>query len=425
MVLGSNKPAWLSRQSVRVKALLAVGATAGLAGLGVAMAAGPALADPGVTYIAVGSNTTQNLMDAFATTTGGLVGSYDAVDPVTGGTATSTPPDLINAFVNSGSSQTLESFLRPNGSGDGLTSLRYSNGASGLTPYDSGTTAEMPAKGVVAFSRSSGSPTSVAGAANVSTTGQYQWIPYAYDDVAVSTGPGTKITTAGDFTFTDLTNLYKNCDTVTEGGVTYWPLGSPNPDPAGAVTIDLYVPQSGSGSRNFWLDTFTGQHASLPACVFDVSKAGADLGASLEENNGTIVADDPNGIFPYSVGQWLFQQKNAGSPADLRDGAVLNTVSNGASPAVLISPFGNPPTDTTMNTTTFPIFRELYNVFITSQVVGTGADPNLVNMFVGSGSALCSNAGIIRAAGFAPLAGTQAPDACGLTSAAERAYANG
>jgi hypothetical protein len=81
--------------------------------------------------------------------------------------------------------------------------------------------------------------------------------------------------------------------------------------------------------------------------------------------------------------------------------------------------------DTAMNTTTFPIFRELYNVFVTSQVVGTSADPNLVNMFVGTGSALCSNAGIIRAAGFEPLAGTQATETCGLTSPQERAYANG
>jgi hypothetical protein len=423
MVLGSIKPAWFGRQSVRVKALMAVGAAAGLAGLGLAMA-GPALADPGVTYMAVGSNTTQNLMDAFATTTGGLVGSYDAVDPVTGAVATSTPPAIINAFQNSGSSQTLQSFLRPNGSSDGLAALRFSNGASGLSPYDSGTAAEMPHVGAVAFSRPSGSATSVAGSANLSQTGEYQWIPYAYDDVAVSTGPSSLITTAGDFTFTDLTNLYKNCDTVTEGGVTYWPLGSPNPDPVGAVTIDLYVPQTGSGSRNFWLDTFTGQHSSLPACVFDQGQdpSTATFHVLLEENNGVAVADDPNGIFPYSVGQWIFQ-KNSGGSADIRDGAVLNTVSNGASPAVLISPFNA--AGTAMNTTTFPIFRELYNVFITSQVVGASADPNLVNMFVGAGSALCSNAGIIRAAGFAPMAGSQAPETCGLTSTSDRAFANG
>jgi ABC-type phosphate transport system substrate-binding protein len=422
MVLGSGKPGWYRRQSVRAKALMGVGTALGVLGMGM-LTAGPASADPGNTYLAVGSNTTQNIMDAFATTTGGLVGSYDAVDPVTG-----TTLDTVNAFQNSGTSQTLQSFLRPNGSGDGFTALRYSNATdlAALTPYDGGTTAEMPAKGAIAFSRSSGSPTSVAGASALSQTGQYVWIPFAYDDVAVSTGASTVITTAGDFTTTDLTNLYKNCQEVSEGGITYWPFETGATQPANTTRIDLYVPQSGSGSRNFWLDTFTGQHSSLPACVFDTQQnsASSDFGKSLEENNGLAVADDPNGIFPYSVGQWLFQKSQSGTPADLRDGATLNTV-NGSTTA--ISPFGNPPTDTTMNTQTFPINRELYNVLITSEVTGSSADPNLVKLFVGTSSLLCTNGGIIRSFGFVPLSASTplATDQCGSIATSLRADTNG
>src|SRR5580698_6651853 len=379
-VHSNGKSGWFATRTARVKSLVAVGAIGiGFAGAALA-AAGPASADPGTTYVAVGSNTTQAIIDAFATTTGGLVGSYDAVDPVTG-----TTLDTVNAFENSGTSSTLQSFLRPNGSGDGFTALRYSNDSGvSLTPYDSGTTAEMPAKGAITFSRSSASPTSVAGSANLSTTGQYQWIPFAYDNVAVSTGPSTAITHANLFTFADLTTLYKNCGTVTEGGVTYWPLGSPTAKPSGATTIDLYVPQSGSGSRNFWLDTFTGQHSSLPACVFDTEQAGPNVGQSLEENNGTIDSDDPNAIFPYSTGQWLYQKSLAGTSGDLRDGAVLNPV---VVSGTAISPLNT--AGTRQNVTTFPIFRELYNVFITSQVTGSSANPQLVSLFVGPNSALC------------------------------------
>jgi hypothetical protein len=412
----NGKSRWFTTRAARVKSLVAAGAiTVGFAGAGLAVA-GPASADPGTNYVAVGSNTTQSIMDAFAATTGGLVGSYDAVDPVTGGTL-----DTVNAFENNGSSSKLQAFLRPNGSGDGFTALRYSNDSGvSLTPYDSGTTAQMPAKGAITFSRSSASPTSVAGAANLSTTGQYQWIPFAYDNVAVSTGPSTAITHANLFTFADLTTLYKNCGTVAEGGVTYWPLGSPVTKPAGAVTIDLYVPQSGSGSRNFWLDEFTGQHSSLPACVFDTEQAGPNVGKSLEENNGTIDSDDPNAIFPYSAGQWLFQ-KSAGGTGDLRDGAVLNPV---VVSGTAISPLNA--AGTALNTTTFPIFRELYNVFITSQVTGSTADPNLVGMFVGPNSALCQSTGIIKSFGFVSLASsTQAPDPCGSTSNTLRAFAGG
>jgi hypothetical protein len=416
MVLGSGKPGWYRRQSVRVKTLLAVGtATAGFIALGLS-AAVPASADPGSIYIGGGSDTTQAIMDAFATTTGGLVASYDAVDPVT-----QTVHTMVNAELNAGTSQTLETFLRPNGSGDGFTALRYSNGTNlaALSPYGGGTTAQMPAVGSLAFSRSSGGPASVAGSANVSATGQYQFVPFAYDNVAVSVGPSTLITNANLFTFTDLVNLYKNCATVTENGVTYWPFSATGTQPPNTTRIDLYVPQSGSGSRNFWLDEFTGQHSTLPSCVFDTEQQGPNVGKSLEENNGQIVSDDTSGIFPYSVGQWIFQ-KNAGGAKDLRDGAVL-TNNNAISPCTTALPTCN-----AQNVTTFPIFRELFNVLIVSKITGASADPNLVSLFVGANSALCGNGGIIRSFGFVPLsATTQAPDPCGSTATSLRADANG
>ena len=409
MVLGSNKPGWYRRQSVRAKALMVAGATAGVIGLGLATAL-PALADPGNTYIGGGSDTTQSIMDAFATTTGGLVASYDAVDPVTG-----TSNDTISVFQNSGDSQTKRTFCRPNGSGDGVSALRYSNGSTTVTPYGSTCAAgTMPVAGTTQFARSSSGPGS-----NASATGVYVYVPFAYDDVALAVGPTgtTKITQANLFTFADLQTLYKNCGTVTEGGVTYWPLGSPTAQPPGSQQIDLYIPQAGSGSRNFWLSTLTG--STTPAvCVTSTEDAGAaNPGLSLEENHGQVLTDDPVGVFPFSVGQWLYQQANAGTSIDVRAGALLTNLSG-------ISPFGNPPTDTTMNTMTFPIFRELYNVFVFNSVSGAGADANLVRMFVNTTSALCQSAGIVRSFGFVSLASaTQAPDACGSIAATLRAFA--
>jgi hypothetical protein len=418
MVLGSGKPGWYRRQSVRAKALMGVGTALGVLGMGM-LTAGPALADPGNTYIGGGSDTTQSIMDAFATTTGGLVASYDAVDPVNGAVH-----DMVNAYQNSGTTETLQSFLRPNGSGDGLTALRYSHATNlaALSPYGGGTSAQMPAAGSLAFARSSSGPGS-----NQSNTGQYVYIPFAYDDVAVSTGPSTLITNASDFTFTDLSNMYKSCSQVTENGVTYWPFQPGVTQPGGTTRIDLYIPQAGSGSRNFWLSTLTGS-TTPAACVFDTEQQGPNVGHSLEENHGQIDTDDPNAIFPFSVGQWLYQQAHAGSSIDVRAGAVLNAINTATTPpgGTSISPFGNPPTDTTMNTTTFPIFRELYNVFITSQVTGASADPNLVRMFVGTTSALCQASGIIRSFGFVSLASsTQAPDPCGSTASSLMAFANG
>jgi hypothetical protein len=409
MVLGSGKPGWYRRQSTRAKALMVAGTATGLLGIGT-LVAGPAMADPGTTYLGGGSDTTEAIMDAFATTTNGLVGSYDAVDPVTG-----TTNDTISVFQNAGTGQTMRTFCRPNGSGDGVSALRFSNGSTTVTPYGSTcATGTMPVAGTMSFARSSSGPGS-----NQSPTGVYVYVPFAYDNVALAVGPTgtTNITQANLFTFADLQTLYKSCGTVTEGGVTYWPLGSPTAQPAGSQQIDLYIPQAGSGSRNFWLSTLTG--STTPAvCVTSTEDAGAaHPGQSLEENHGQVLTDDPDGVFPYSVGQWLYQQANSGTSIDVRAGALLTNLSG-------ISPFGNPPTDTTMNVSTFPIFRELYNVFVFNSVAGTTPNPDLVRMFVNTTSALCQSAGIIRSFGFVSLASaTQAPDACGSDASSLRAFA--
>src|SRR5262249_39728875 len=94
----SNSKKWLRASG------MAVVATAAL----VVGFANPAAADPVTKYVAAGSDTTQDVMDQFAILAGGgLVGSWDAVNPTP-----QAPHQLIRPKPGCG-------VTRPNGSGEG------------------------------------------------------------------------------------------------------------------------------------------------------------------------------------------------------------------------------------------------------------------------------------------------------------------
>src|SRR5215472_10182669 len=273
-----------SLRKPRVRIMLAAGmAVLGFSGLALAQAT-PALADPTVTLVATGSDTIQDVYNQFGTdAAGNLLGSYDAVNPVTAAAhEIITPVD--------GSAGVKCSFARPNGSGEGVADLRLA-----LNPASSnGGAAPAPVAGAgcVDIGRSSSGPGSLQ-----SNTGPVVYVPFALDAVAGATGPagcpGTAcasyqytytngstqtvtatpavsvLANAGMFTTHDLQTLYKNCTPVTAGGVTYDPTG------ATGTKIDLYVPQPGSGTRNFWATTLGFSNTSLPACVHDTIVGGA------------------------------------------------------------------------------------------------------------------------------------------------------
>lgn len=368
----------------------------------------PAKADPAVTYVAVGSDTIQDVWNQMTNDlSGNLVGSYNAVNPVT-----QTAHEIITPVK--ATTGTSCSFARPNGSGEGTSALRFSiNPATTATPPTPG-----PQPGCVDIARSSSGP-----GTNQSNTGGLVYIPFALDAVAGSTGPNTagtiggvaavatQITTASSFTLTDLKNLYANCTTVTEGGVTY----NPNTATTGQVQINLYIPQSGSGTRNFWASTLGFNATTPPTCVHDHIVAGADTGNSVEEHDGTAVATDPNGFGPFSIAQWISQRNGHN---DRRHGAQLYAL-NGT------SPFSNGNPNTGSLNTAFPITREVYNVVQFDRVVNTGDgkfDQNLANLLVGTNSFVCQEATTIITFGFA-LLGPTATDQCGATTASLRAFA--
>ena len=416
------------RPRSRLTTLVAVGAlTMGFAGFGVALTAGPALADPTCQEIAVGSDTIQDVINQYSVDlTGNLLCSYNAVDPVSGSQTTNI--EYIRG-LNATEPATTCLEQRPNGSGAGVVGLRES-----INPPDPAATPALAPEapgGCIDIARSSSGPTS-------NTAGALTYIPFAEDAVAGAIGPAaggvvqgingpvttvaTNLTTTNMFTDADLINLYKNCQEVTEGGVTYWPFGSTATQPSGTQRIDLYVPQAGSGTLKFWAQELGFSATGLDSCIFNTIQNGADNGTSVEEHNGTAVGTDPDGYMPFSIAQWISQSVHTtGDPVDLdrRYGAVLQDVGG-------VSPFNG----TRLNAA-FPFNREVYNVVegcrvdATAPLPFTGAtcsiDSALVSMLVGTGGSLCQDELTIINYGFALLVNnTNEIDTCGSIAASLR-----
>ena len=376
-----NRKPSKSPRSLRIRAMVALAmAVVGLSGLALAQTT-PALADPTEILVAVGSDVTQDVYNQFALdATGNLVGSYNATNPVTG-----VAHEVITPFDGSSGMQC--SFARPSGSSEGISDL-----------------VNNPSCVDIARASSQVTPNPV---------GAHVQIPFAIDGLAGSTGPMTctpaslcpsfsvftgsgtvtvtpvvtAITTADSFTLADLQTMYDNCATVTEGGVTYDPTGTI----AGDTKIDLYIPQPGSGTRNFWATTLNFNATTPPSCVHDHIVGGvlsAD-NVAVEEHNGTAVVSDPNGFGPFSIAQWISQGNGHN---DRRHGVTLHNL-NGITPL----------TTTGSLNTSFPITRDVYDVVSFARVTTT-SDP-LFALLNGPNSFTCNEKGQILSYGFA-LIGT-------------------
>jgi hypothetical protein len=209
----------------------------------------------------------------------------------------------------------------------------------------------------------------------------------------------TLITQANLFTVADLHALY-NCGTATEGGVTYWPQGSPTAQPPGSQVIDLYQPQPGSGTRSFWEGATGISYPDASPCVHDHIINGTLAtaiagGAPVEEHDGTAVATDNLGYGPFSIAQYISQQNPAHNPR-IHDAALQN-INN-------VSPFVTPGVPSSGLNTGFPITRPVFSVVKLSRLTNA-ADP-LNTLLNGVGSSVCSQKSLIKSFGFALLAGT-------------------
>lgn len=259
---------------------LMAGAAAAVAATAMAITAVPALADPPKTpaagdVVGVGSDTIQNVLNQFSVSynathkSGPRLFSWDATNPKTG-----VIGDMIT--LKKGCKQ----IARPNGSSGGIAALTTENASTGGHPC-------------MDFARSSRdrAPTDPAFAA-----GGISFVTLGGDAVTYATFPGSNA--PANLTTSDLFKIY-TC------AVTNWKqVGGKN------APIKAFIPQSGSGTRSFFL-TAIGITSGVPGtCVSDGATKKVPAG-TIEENEGVnalLNKDKPDTIFPYSIGKYIAER---------------------------------------------------------------------------------------------------------------------
>ncbi len=324
---------------MKIKQILGVGLGVGMLATGVTVSM--AQADPSGTptfraLAGVGSDTTQGVMNGLAQVIkdgsgNKLIASYDAV-----GSAT------IKTKATG-----CDSIARPNGSGAGRTALMNSVNAN---------------DGCLQFARSSSISTTA-------TTPGLTYIPYAVDAVTYMVTSAS--TLPRSLSLADLKAIYM-CQ--------------------GDPTIKPLIPQSGSGTRAFWLGKLSITEAQINAGSFPCIKD--KVGSTpIEEHDGRVL--DPLSIAPISIAQYISQASS--TIPDLRGSAQLGTIDGVASVSLNNSA---------------PLKRDVYNVVPTSKLT----DPTVANVFVGPGSQVCQNSALIQQFGFGLKTGVGGDLACGDTS---------
>ena len=352
----------LKKNKVRLGVTLAV--VAGLT-CGGAWAAN---ADPaGGTFPAragVGSDTTQDVVNGLATQVTSI-GSYDAVDPATqaaGGTIK----------TKSGG----PSFTRPNGSGAGRNALSASYGGLAGNNF---TYNNVNIQGQVDFARSSGGP---SGSGTALT-----YIPFAQDAVTYA------VNEASDFPRDiQLGSSSDSTSRFTLYNIYHCTVRSFTNADGDDVTITPLIPQSGSGTRSFWLSQVGLTEATLPTCV-------SSLNNTVEEHSG-LKLTDPGYIVPFSISQYIAQGNHSQLPSQVNErryAAQLGSI-GGIKPYLISN-------GAVVQNASFPVKRLVYNVVATSAITSGSSSFNsgLVSAFVGSSSQVCSQGSIIRAYGFATV----------------------
>ncbi|SED95120.1 Fibronectin type III domain-containing protein [Streptomyces sp. 3213] len=317
--------------------------------------ASPASADPTPAgtfrqLVGVGSDTTQDVTNALAGDTvngtsysatgvksvnGAGIASYDAIEPSTGALGT-------KITTRTGGT----TFLRPNGSGAGRTALSES-----LTGDLDSTGASV--KGQVDFARSSGGPSS----SGTSLT----YIPMARDAVGVAV-KGSGLDT---LTVQQLHDIYIGHLTVVNG-----------------QTVHPKIPQSGSGTRKFFLNAIGVADIDVPVSI-----------GVVQENQANAALTEDGALVPFSVGSWI-AQNNGVSPDYSKTAAAagghLASVQlpgdDGATSPVTTVNGKLAPVNAYYENATFG--RDVYNVVPSRAIDPTSIfyDKDLYDVFVTSGS---------------------------------------
>jgi ABC-type phosphate transport system substrate-binding protein len=368
------------------KQVMGVGALAALLTVAVA---GTAPADPATpsdtALVAVGSDTTQDVMDGLAAAINGgtTIFNYKA----TGTTTISTRTAAIAACQN---------FHRPNGSGDGKNALQSAVGNQAVgtnypTPLRSGSTLCAD----IARSSSSSFPAAPAGA-----TGQaYRRYEFAVDSVTFAVSQVGQV--PKKISLGDLKRFYTANGTPGSAGT------------AGCLGKRPLIPQALSGTRAFWAsvlgitdtllsDPTVGTAGHWGTCVRDTTDGVVGSTSIIEEHNGIALGLDGKAIVPFSVAQWISQQGGIAA-SDVRGNASLgsidwsdttgSTTTNPSAPMLLSSSNGSGT-------------RTVYNFVakdaaVSGNTAGTGVPFNAtIASTFGVGGSVCANSAVIQRYGF-------------------------
>jgi ABC-type phosphate transport system substrate-binding protein len=331
----------------------------------VALAAGPASADPGTPtdyrqLAGTGSDTTQSVMNSFGNKL--RDGSLDRV---------------IASYDATGSAQIKVSapgptFNRPNGSTNGVKALTASINPTGTYLWGG-----VNIAGQLDFARSSSAPSS-------STPGTVlTYIPFARDAVSYAYADLGNQSIPANLSKTEIANIYRGVTTtfVDAGGATR--------------TYKPILPQAGSGTRSFFLSSIGITEAQLTPGL-----------PTVQENDGSQI-DAVGEIVPFSVAAWIAQD-NAASPNTIDDNGI--TLGSVDTVAPLTADFKLNPS--------FGMTRLVFNVVETSRLSGTNAkDTLLQDTFAGPDSQVCSARATLSIYGFAAI-GSQ----CGNTTTFKSGY---
>lgn len=409
-------------------------ATALGASLALGSSGSPAGADPTQlsAYVGVGSDTTQDVMNAlsgfnvgksYTAINSGATGNYKHIISFDAAPAQSASDNCITPVING------PTFTRPNGSGAGRKALAAANGQTAWTgkvfALDNGSTLPICAtsvnlQGAVQFARSS---------ALASTAGSdVVFVPFGRDAMSFASyrpGGGTPLTT---LTRKQLIDIFNSPTLLTVA----------DPDGAGTLTVIPCGIQTSSGTHQFWRDTVVKSTsakeaaATLTCTPTEVSRLQESKGDLLKIKGDALDAtfNDFVVISGYSAAAYI-AQANLVSVANGFNEVVLGEISDDSEAGTGGTNLGSPLVGTAPNLTPNPTFfasaghgRDVYNVIKRSNLVNTGTGVQLNNaytaLFAGPTSAICSTAGqtTVNKFGFASIA------ACGSLALA-RGYEAG
>jgi hypothetical protein len=385
----------------------------------------PVGADPAFTtsYVGVGSDTIQDVMNAFG-----------GASPYPGGTAASTYYIPIHSSAATGSKSISSfdaipqggssaapgcittklggpSFDRPNGSGNGIAALSHAvdpNPASNTWQASTGscTGALVNVAGQIDFARSSRGP-------NNTSTNALTFIPFSRDGLSYAylthgSADITHLTTA------QLTTLYSNgTGTIT----------------VGADTVHACLANTGSGTTGFWLGAIGVTQAQAVAAA---TAACSFVAPGIEENGANAFfaianAMGPNddAIINFSAGSWIAQAN--GVALDRSAAARTNGVDLGNPDqigGVGAKPYTGSPPNEVPNATYYNFSsgstlgtygRNLYVVVPTTKIGITG-DAGLKSLFVGGSAAICAGSAQTTANSFGFLSLNGIVGTCGATT---------